>query len=117
MWWPRVSLLLYGSGSFPVPKLFYGSGREIPKSVPGSVATTRQFSCPELLMKLHMNVNFRDKNFVISTGFFFVITSAPRRPRGQFALSLRPQFLHVALGLVSVKRNEIIEITLSRFEF
>ena len=59
------------------------------------------------IAKNHMNVNFRDKNFVIAT-FFFVITSAPRHPRGQFMLSLRPQFLHVALGLVR------IEIMLSR---
>lgn len=35
VWWPRVSLLSLRFRHFPVPKLFYGSKREIPKSVPG----------------------------------------------------------------------------------
>ena len=52
--------------------------------------------------KNHMNVNFRDKNFMIAKFFRdYLRTAAPA-----LTLSLRPQFLHVVLGLVSVKRNE-----------
>ena len=56
-----------------------------------------------LIAKNHMNVTF-----VIKISWllrFFVITSTPWRPRGQFTLSLRPYFLHVALGLVWREKN------------
>ena len=45
------------------------------------------------IAKNHMNVNSRDKNFVVATFFRDYC-----HLRGQVTLLLHPQFLHMALG-------------------
>ena len=51
------------------------------------------------IAKNHMSVNF-----VIKISWSLHFSWLP--PHRQFTLSLRPQFLYMALGLVSVERNE-----------
>ena len=50
--------MIYGSGSFPVPKLFCRSDREITKSVSCSASDNPiliwQFSCPETILRLRI---------------------------------------------------------------
>ena len=62
------------------------------------------------IAKNHMNVNFRNKYFVIAT-FFFVITSA-----GTIHVIALPTILTRGIGACKCEEKRI-EITLGHFEF